>query len=275
MRKIFVFYILLSLAAFQSAWSQDSLSQEVGDVTQTTELFQSARQITDVTKGEADSAYIQGDYAAAVAMYESLLQQGEATEIYYNLGNSYYKLDDLGHAILNYERALMMQPSNADVQANLEIARAKTVDKVVPVPEIFFLAWIQSLRGCLSADGWGIWAIAFFLLTAVSLTIYFFTKQMVWKKGGFFAGVACLLLCIMCNLFAYQQRDRFIHRTEAIVLSPSVTVRSTPSESGTSLFVLHEGHKLSIKDDSMREWKEIRLADGKVGWVPAETIEKI
>lgn len=265
MRKIFPLYmLLLTLVAIQPARSQE-----------TTEVFQSDRQIADVTKSEADSAYIQGDYAAAVQMYESLLQQGEALELYYNLGNSYFKLDDLGRAILNYERALMLQPSHADVQANLEIARAKTVDKVVPIPEIFFLAWIHAVRGSLSADSWGICAIFFFLLMGVSLTLYFFAKRMAWKKGGFFAGMASLLLCVVCNVFAYQQRSRFVHRTEAIVLAPSVTVRSTPSESGTSLFVLHEGHKLSVKDDSMREWKEIRLEDGKVGWVPAEAIEKI
>lgn len=250
MRKILSLYMLLSLVALQPAWSQE-----------------------DKMKG--DSAYIRGDYAAAIEIYEALLQQGEAAELYYNLGNSYYKQEELGRAILNYERALLLQPGNADVQANLEIARAKTVDKVVPVPEIFFLAWISSLRGCFTADGWGVWAIAFFLLLVVCLTLYFFAKQMSWKKGGFFVGLANLILCIVCNLFAMQQRSRFIHRSEAIVLPPSVTVRSTPSEDGTSLFVLHEGHKLSVKDDSMQGWKEIRLEDGKVGWVPSTAIEKI
>ena len=123
MRKILSLYMLLSLVALQPAWSQE-----------------------DKMKG--DSAYIRGDYAAAIEIYEALLRQGEAAELYYNLGNSYYKQEELGRAILNYERALLLQPGNADVQANLEIARAKTVDKVVPAPEIFFLAWISKIAFC-------------------------------------------------------------------------------------------------------------------------------
>ena len=229
----------------------------------------------NVTKAQGDSAYMRNDYASAIQIYESLLTKGEAAEIYYNLGNSYYKTDDIAKAILNYERALLLQPGNADVRANLEIARSKTIDKVVSVPDIFFVTWTKSLINCLSVDAWAKLGVAFFILLLVSLSLFFFSKQIVWKKSGFIAGIVFLIFVVLSNVFASEQKTELMNRNNAIILSPSVTVRSTPSESGTSLFVLHEGHKIEIKDNSMREWKEIRLEDGKVGWVPASAIEVI
>lgn len=237
--------------------------------------FSAAKQQSNVTKAEGDSAYMRNDYASAIQIYENLLKKGEAAEVYYNLGNSYYKADEIAKAILNYERALLLKPGNADIRANLEIARSKTIDKVVPTPEIFFVAWTKSLINSLSIDAWAKLGIVFFILLLVSLSLFFFSKQVLWKKAGFIAGIVFLVFVVLSNIFASQQMSQLRNRSAAIVLSPSVTVRSTPSESGTSLFILHEGHKVEIKDDSMREWKEIRLEDGKVGWLPSSTIEAI
>lgn len=237
--------------------------------------FSAAKQIVNATKAEGDSAYIKNDFASAIQIYESLLQQGEAPEIYYNLGNCYYKTDDIARAILNYERALLLSPGNTDIRANLEIARSKTIDKVTPVPEIFFITWIKSLVNSQSSDAWARTGIVSFLLLLVSLAIFFFTQHIKWKKIGFSVAILFLIVTVLSNLFASQQKSYLTNRNDAIILSPSVTVRSTPSESGTSLFVLHEGRKVEIKDNSMREWKEIRLEDGKVGWVPSSSIEVI
>lgn len=277
MKKILFFTLSLFMAmtSFGQA-SSDTLqnakdSVAIGSHTE----FSAAKQQDNVTKADGDSAYIKNDYAAAIQIYESLLKNGEAAEVYYNLGNSYYKADDIARAILNYERALLMQPGNADIRANLEIARAKTIDKVVPIPEVFFVSWTKSLINCLSVDAWAkVGVVSFFLLLA-SLYFFFFSRQIVWKKAGFIAGVVFLVLVVLANVFAYQQKNELQNRNNAIVLTPSVTVRSTPSDSGTSLFILHEGRKVEIKDNSMREWKEIRLEDGKVGWVPAAAIEVI
>ncbi|MBR4380701.1 MAG: tetratricopeptide repeat protein [Bacteroidaceae bacterium] len=226
-------------------------------------------------KAEADSAYINKEYAKAIEIYESLLQEGEAGEVYYNLGNAYFKQDELGRAILNYERALLLQPGNADISANLDIARAKTVDKVNPNPEVFFVAWTRALINMITVDTWGYWGIGFFLCMLASLAVYFFTKRVQGRKIGFFFAFISLILCIIANLFAFEQKDKIDHRNDAIVLSPSVTVRSTPSDEGTSLFLIHEGRKVSIKDNSMKDWKEITLEDGKVGWIPTSAIEII
>ncbi len=230
---------------------------------------------SQVTKSDGDSAYIRSDYATAIQIYEQLLEEGEAAEIYYNLGNSYYKIDDIAHAIINYERALLLQPDNADIRANLEIARAKTIDKIIAVPQIFFVSWIHSLINCLSADGWAKLAIVVFILFLLGLSLYFFSKRIGLKKIGLASALLFLCIVIVFNLFASQQKSKLINRNRAIVVSPSVTVRSTPSESGTGLFILHEGCKVEIKDNSMQEWKEITLEDGKVGWIPLNSIEII
>ena len=277
MKKVIslAFGLLIGLAVWAQgtadtlASAKDSVS--IGSHTE----FSATKSADNVTKAQGDSAYMRNDYASAIQIYESLLKKGEAAEVYYNLGNSYYKADDIAKAILNYERALLLQPGNADIRANLEIARSKTIDKVVSVPDIFFVAWIKSLTNCLSVDAWAKLGIVFFILLLISFSLFFFSQQIIWKKSGFIAGILFLVFTVLSNIFASEQKSELLDRNDAIVLSPSVTVRSTPSESGTGLFVLHEGHKIEIKDNSMREWKEIRLEDGKVGWIPASAIEVI
>ncbi len=136
--------------------------------------FSAARQESNVTKAEGDSAYIRNDYASAIQIYENLLKKGEAAEVYYNLGNSYYKADDIARAILNYERALLLEPGNADIRANLEIARSKTIDKVIPIPEVFFVSWTKSLINCLSVDAWAkLWIVSLYYYSFRSISFSF------------------------------------------------------------------------------------------------------
>ena len=280
MKKLWILTLMLIVSSIiyaQDVILNDSIVPQADSDTLTDDAsaFSAAKQMVNVTKVEGDSAYINNDFASAIQIYESLLKQGEAPEIYYNLGNSYYKTDDIARAILNYERALLLSPGNADIRANLEIARSKAVDKVTPIPEIFFVTWIKSLVNSQSSDAWAKTGIVSFLLFLVSLAVFLFTHRIKWKKVGFCATVLLLFATVLSNVFASQQKKYLTEHNDAIILSPSVTVRSTPSESGTSLFILHEGRKVEIKDNSMREWKEIRLEDGKVGWVPASSVEVI
>ena len=277
MKKI-LFFIFLSMSV--TCFAQDSLSIEPRQINEADSIHVDTHtlldnKLEDVTKTKGDSAYIKEDYAAAIQIYEALLKNGEAADVYYNLGNSYYKIGEIAKAVLNYERALLLQPGNGDIRANLEVARAKTIDKVEPVPEVFFVSWIKSLTNSMSVDAWATWGIVSFILLIVSLYFFIFSKQIMWKKIGFISGIIFLIITVCSNLFASQQKEHLVNRNEAIVMNPSVTVRSTPSESGTSLFILHEGRKVNVKDNSMKEWKEIRLEDGKVGWVPASAIEVI
>lgn len=230
----------------------------------------------EITKTQADSAYINNDFASAIEMYEQILKDnGESSDIYYNLGNSYYKIDHIAKAILNYEKALLLNPGDGDIRFNLEMAQSKTVDKVVPISEMFFVTWIKSLINTLSEKGWSKVGIISFIIMLVAITMYLFSKRIVWKKVGFIAAIFMLFICVLANVFASTQKTEIQKHESAIIMAPSVTVKSTPNEGGTDLFIIHEGRKVTIKDNTMKDWKEIQLEDGNAGWVPTSVIEVI
>ena len=265
MKKIYfsILFIFVSVCSYAQT-----------DNTQASEITQVPEAV--VTKAQADSAYINNDYANAVYLYESILaNQGESADIYYNLGNSYYKMDNIAKAIVNYEKALVLNPGNGDIRFNLELAQSKTVDKVTPMSEIFLITWMKSLTNTMSEKGWAKMGITAFILMLLCLALYFFGKKIALKKIGFIAALCLLLVCILSNVFASTQKNEAQSHSTAIIMAPSVTVKSTPNEGGTDLFILHEGHKVNIKDNTMREWKEIQLEDGNVGWVPTSVIEII
>ena len=228
-----------------------------------------------VTKAEADSAYVRGQYQQAISDYESLLKQGTSAELYYNLGNAYYRTENIPQAVLNYERALLLSPGDRDIRFNLQIARSKTFDKIVPESEMFFVTWYRAMVNMMSVDGWARTALFAMGLTIILLLVYLFADRLWLRKAGFFGGVALLILFVISNLFAWQQKQDLINRKGAIIFAPSVTVKSTPAANGTDLFILHEGTKVVIIDGSMKDWKEIRLADGKEGWIESKKIRII
>ena len=168
-----------------------------------------------------------------------------------------------------------MNPGDADIRFNLDMARSKTVDQVTPTSEVFIVTWINSLINCMNESGWGTTGIVSFLLLLAGMALYIFGNRIVLKKIGFISAVVFLVVAVCANIFASEQKDELLNRTGAIVMSPSITVKSTPNESGTDLFVLHEGTKVYIEDNSMKGWKEIRLEDGKKGWLPVSAIEVI
>ena len=227
------------------------------------------------TKADADSAYVQGDYHKAVSLYETLLKDGQSAEVYYNLGNAYYRLDDITHAVLNYERALLLAPGDADIRFNLQMAQSKTVDKIVPESEMFFVTWYRSVVNLTSVDGWARLVLVSLALAIILALIYLFSNPVWMRKFGFFGAAAMLVLFFIGNLFAWQQKREFVNRRGAIIMQGAVPVKSTPAKDGTDLFILHEGTKVNITDGSMREWKEIRVPDGKQGWVETSQIEVI
>ena len=233
-------------------------------------------QAESFTKADADKAYQENKYAEAIKMYENILAtQGESAVVYYNLGNSYFKEKNMAKAVLNYERALLLNPGDADIRFNLDMARSKTVDQITPATEVFIVTWINSLTNMQSERGWAKIGIVSFICLLVGLALYIFSKRLFVRKIGFIGAIVLLVVTVCANLFARQQKNELMDRTGAIVMSPTVTVKSTPDKSGTELFVLHEGTKVFVEDNSMKGWKEIRLEDGNKGWNPTEAIEII
>lgn len=227
------------------------------------------------TKALGDSAYAAGNYTTAIDIYERLLQEGESAAVYYNLGNAYYKVNDVAHSILNFERSLLLDPSNKDAQFNLEMARSKTVDRVAEENEIFFVKWYKSFANLLSMQTWAIMAITSFVLFVCFLSAYIFSRKRSAKKLFFIVALVLAFISLCANLTANGQKNRLTNRKNAIIMTPSVVVRSTPSNNGTELFVIHEGRKVSVSGNSIKNWIEIELEDGNVGWIEADALEVI
>ncbi len=227
------------------------------------------------TLEEATTAYSKGEFSKAVEIYETLLKtNGESAEIYYNIGNCYYRLNKTASAVLNYERALLLNPGDKDTRTNLEIARLKAIDRIEPVGEFFLVEWMQSVQNMFSTNTWSLLGTICFLLLIGCLVLYFFSRKIILKKCGFYAGIGMVVLCITCNIFAYEQKQKLTNRNTAIVFAATVTIKSTPDNSGTDLFLLHEGTKVIIKS-KLGNWNEIETADGNIGWIKIEDIEVI
>jgi tetratricopeptide (TPR) repeat protein len=223
----------------------------------------------------ANEAYAKGDFTKAIELYEATLKEkGESAMVYYNLGNSYYKADKIAPSILNYERALLLDPGNGDIRFNLEIARLKTVDKIEPVGEFFLTSGFRSVQNLLGTDTWSWFAIACFILLIGSLFFFFFSRKILIKRLSFYAGIVFLILTIFGNIFAYNQDKRLTERNSAIIFTSTTTIKSSPDESGTDLFILHEGTKVKLKS-KIGNWNEIETADGNVGWIKSEEVEVI
>lgn len=224
---------------------------------------------------EASDAYTKGEYQHAVDLYEQALSsEGEAAELYYNLGNAYYKTDNIGKAILNYERALLLSPNFVDARFNLEITQQRVVDKIEPIGSFFLSQWSDDLRERFSSDGWANLAIISFVLCIGGLVLYFSTNRIWTKKAGFFSAVIFLTLCLVANHYSDAQKNKYLNRNRAVIFAPSVAIKSTPDQNGTDLFILHEGTTVKIKS-KLGSWTEIELADGNVGWIEQNKMEII
>lgn len=224
---------------------------------------------------QAEESYTKEDYGKAIELYESALNKyGESAAVYYNLGNAYYKANKIAPAVLNYERALLLAPGDGDIRFNLQMARQKAVDQIEPLDTFFLSKWFNRIQDMGSADGWATLALVCFLLFIGCLILFFFSRKLLLKKGGFYAGIVLLVIVLVANIFAARQKTDLENRSTAIVFAPTVTVKSSPNESGTDLFILHEGTKVAIKS-TLGEWSEIVLEDGNVGWMPSSKIEII
>lgn len=228
------------------------------------------------SKEEADNLYKKEKYEAAAKAYEAILSRdGVSSAIYYNLGNCYYKLDNVPQSILNYERALMLDPGDGDIRANLALARGKTTDKVTPPSEMFFVTWWHDLANTMSLSAWSTLAIGAFVLMLIGLLVYMFVGELLYRKIGLYGAFVLLAVVLIANCAAYSQHQRIGQHDAAIVIAPAVSVKSSPNESSTDLFLIHEGSKVQILDATMKNWREVKFEEGKQGWVPTETIETI
>ena len=228
-----------------------------------------------ITKQNADDEYAKGNYQQAIKDYQEILKAGVSSEIYYNLGNAYYRTDNITQALLAYERALQLSPGDNDIRFNLQYARSKTIDKITPETEMFFVTWYNSLVNFTSVDRWANTAIVSIVMALLLILVFLFAPQMWARKSGFYGSAVFLLLFAFANLFAFQQKHELETKQGAIVIAPTVNVKKTPAASGTDVFVIHEGTRVDITDRGMKQWRGVKLADGREGWLKTSQIEEI
>lgn len=238
-------------------------------------LFAATQHAAAVTKQNADTEYQKGNYQQAIKDYEELLKSGVSADIYYNLGNAYYRTDNITRAVLAYERAHLLSPGDDDIKFNLDFARSKTIDKITSANEMFFITWYKSLVGMQGVDQWAKSSILSIILALVLVLLYLFAPQIWLRKIGFFGGSLFFCLFLLFSLFAYQQRQLLVCRTGAIIVSPAVNVKKTPSATSADECVIHEGTRVDITDKTMKAWRGIVLPDGRKGWIETKTIEEI
>ena len=222
-----------------------------------------------------NSAYEKEDYNTAIINYESILKLGyHSEELYFNMGNAYYKSNQLGKAILFYERALRLSPGNKDVQYNLKLLNELTVDKIEIIPRIFFMQWWFNISGIYSSGHWSFIFIVVLFISCVSFGLFYYFIKPESKKTAFYLFVLSLGASILMLLLSQTQKNIEQNTKDAIILVENIYVKTAPAQSGDDKFILHEGTKVSILE-AIDGWYEIRLSDGKRGWVSSKSLEVI
>lgn len=224
---------------------------------------------------KANALYSEKRYEEAALIYKELIDAGYNNfELYYNLGNCYYQQNKLPYAILNYERAKKIAPNDEELMLNLNIANAKIIDIIEPLPKFFLIAWYESIRNSYSSSSWTIISIVSFCVSLIGLAGFLYFGLPIARKLFFASAAAVLALSIGSFIFAGEMQQIENNRDTAIIISPSITIKNSPDDNSTSLFTLHEGTKVKILD-SIKNWNKVRIANGNIGWLPKSAIETI
>ena len=224
----------------------------------------------------ATAAYAEGRWEDAIDGYTAISRSGlESADLYCNIGSAYFKAEDYPHAVLYYERALKLDPSCSDARYNLEVVSGFIQDRIDPVPEFVLKTWTKSVCYILDSDAWAALFIVFLLLAGLMTVVLVLSSRTAWKRTGFFSGIVFLLLAVASVSFSLWQRSDYMRADRAVVMRPVTSVKSSPSdEASTDLFILHEGTSVRILD-TVGDWNNIELADGRQGWIPSDDIEVI
>lgn len=222
-----------------------------------------------------NSLYEEGKYEEALGVYYQVIAQNkESSDLYYNMGNAAYRSNSIGYSILYYEKALKLEPTHEDAANNLEFVSQYRLDAFEEVPRLFVGTWIKAFVHMLPERIWSILAMFLFFVVLTGILIYLFANRMALKKTGFICALAGLLFFALAISSAASRHREVVRPDTGIILAPSVVVRSSPSESGTELFILHEGTKVEISEE-VSGWQNIRVIDGREGWILAEDFDTI
>ena len=233
-------------------------------------------QNSTLEKFEKGASYFSsGSYQAALDSWMEIYNADyRSATLNYNIGNAHFKLNNIPYAILFYERAYLLDPADEDTNYNLAIAKTLIVDRFQEIPELFFVRWYNFISLILTTNQWAKISIISFILFLLLLSLYIYSTRYKYKVLGFWFALTFLLISTTTFAFSARNKKLVYDSLQAIIINPLVSGKSSPDSSGTDLFVLHEGTKVTIEDE-VGEWYEIRLTDGNKGWIPVNSINKI
>lgn len=217
---------------------------------------------------KGNSQYAQGNYQEAVTAYEQVVNLDyESAALYFNLANSYYKLNRVAPSVYYYEKALQLKPNDAAIKNNLSFAQNMTIDAITPLPQNTFKKWNNTLLSLFSIDNWAILTVVLILLATLSFIIYYFSVATGRKRVFFTITFVAFFLGLVSLFMAFQAQSNAKNMQYAIIFSAEVGVHAAPNLSSDEVFMLHEGTKTRVTEEN-GEWLRIVLADGKEGWIP-------
>lgn len=230
----------------------------------------------------ADSAYAADNFALAGQLYMQAMESaGTSTTLFYNLGNTYYRQGNLGMALVYYERALKLDPTNTDARANLEFVKTKITDRQIDSGSIMTTLW-DNIVGFFKADTWAFIAVVLFAIFLAGICTYLFSSVIVVKKVSFFGGIVVFLLCMVAVIVSFAAANRVESNDYAIILSPAAQLSTSPREARTQAeeaFLLHEGTKVEVVDSvsgtADGKWYEVKVGHGERAWIKASDVERI
>jgi tetratricopeptide (TPR) repeat protein len=216
-----------------------------------------------------------GSYKEALQTWTELYNTGyRSANLEYNIGNAYFKINNIPFAILFYERAILLKPADEDINYNLQVSRTLIVDRFQEIPELFFVRWYNFISLIFSTNTWAKLSLTSFIIFLLSLSLYLYSTRHNHKVIGFWSAVFFIFLSASTLAFTIRNKSLVYDSHKAIISSPVLSGKSSPDKSGTDLFVLHEGTKVTVEDE-VGEWLEIRLSDGNKGWVPVNSLISI
>ena len=227
----------------------------------------------------ANNTYSKNNFEKASHYYEQILASGyESAEVYFNLGNTYYKLDNLGKSILNYERAKKITPHDEDLNFNLKLANQRTLDKIEPAPKLFLDEWWDNIKSMQSERTWGMRSIVSFALFLFFLGVFITSDKLFTKQLGFWLWIIFFSFSVFSFFITKSKHNDLSEQNAAVILSSSAEIKNAPANSGTKLFILHEGTLVStpgIISNPEGDWVMVKVSPEKAGWVKRSSLEFI
>lgn len=223
----------------------------------------------------ANTLYKKGKYQEAIELYSQVENTGKvSSELYFNLGNAYYKLNQVAPSIYNYEKALLLNPLNEDAQNNLIIAKRLTLDRIEELPKSIFQKINMNVLQKLSYNTWAIIVILLSFLASLLFLMFYFSYTPNKKRLFFTTSILSFILLAFSLVITFIQYDQAKNKIEAIVFSEEIEIKNAPTNDADVIFTLHEGTKIRVLD-SVDDWKKIKLVDGKIGWVKNNAIKTL